>query len=1126
MSADLKRAVQYALSIKPDEIYETQGGLHTSDEEVLTLLAGLDPNNPIYADVVNAAKERGLPIPNIQMAEGPKAISSDQPAQPTERPKFLSELLLEEEQVPMPTPESAQIAPADAPATFPTYDGFIDRTAGQIPHPLEEGVGIILPGEITGEDVLERGIYFNADDQYRQFRSYQLLPPSIGVDHPNPLPSWDMEMEPALPMGEVEDAGESYDPNNPADADPVQPPTLMQSLAEAGVPDFDPQSFLDQPAPVAGVEQTDDPTQFIDVSKGETFAEVFAAEPTTRLWLTNEIERLAVEQGLDTKLASSLAASLMGSAEGTGPNELGLGVADLTPLGLWNDFQEAITRAGKALNPTSDMDNIDYGSAAMNLGIAAVQAIPVPFAAKKFLSKALKYINDITSGEIVPGALSVRSVDDAGKTVSTADVIADPSIAPAPLNLPEVNLPVWTGKTSELILPRSQSLRPTEPESVIIEKLSRTAEDGQLAVDAVARVRGNYPMGKSRDKFSDVTLTGGKWKTENGKRIFTPEFKKIPYDFHVVPAGKTKKQWQNKLSNDMVNDVDAVVQRARAGDPAAVNIIAQARWYRDMRISLRREFGGLGDLFADLIGATSAQTNVTDNFDNAIDILRRFTRGDFDGEIAAWTAREAAGESMSPKTLQQLAKLEDDPFPLIRKASGALYNANSPAATKALLDTFRLVRGGASPKTINFTGNLIGYSSNATIDVWAGRYLRNKAGLPYIPPPAEKAVGGKHGAKSTLEKPVIGGEFGFGQEVFQAAADIINRKNTITEYDASIGKMGADDLQAVVWFLEKEKWAKNNWTTKAGEGGSLEFEVSLAGNPEWSLIKQTRKASTETFKPPKKHKRETVEEHALRVADAKVAHTERTGIATAELEGLKAPLERTVLGVSGERPGAIPSNLQQAQDASAFDDVLKADNKVVGYKLTNTHGRYQGTSERSIDAEIVTQQGFDPKPLTRRLVEMGKKRDQDSVYRSKVVPNPKEGQKVNPGLEIYFIKKMSEEFTTKLADDLRAAGVDGFTFITDARQADRIAEQAANAPEGATAGLTGIRMQYIPEFSDAPTAAEVQKMEDLFEDLAEKYSKEGNIAAANFVYYETEVFTNTKWGPGVRTYDEYLATAP
>jgi len=144
---DLRRRVQYALSIKPDEIYETQGGNYTPDEEVLTLLEGLNPNNPIYADVANAAEQRGLSIPNIQMAEGPSAISSDQPAQPTERPKFLSELLLEEEQVPMPTPESAQIAPADAPATFPT----------------EEGVGIIPPSEITGEDVLAFGSYIGLD---------------------------------------------------------------------------------------------------------------------------------------------------------------------------------------------------------------------------------------------------------------------------------------------------------------------------------------------------------------------------------------------------------------------------------------------------------------------------------------------------------------------------------------------------------------------------------------------------------------------------------------------------------------------------------------------------------------------------------------------------------------------------------------------------------------------------------------------------------------------------------------------------------------------------------------------------------------------------------------------------
>ena len=972
----------------------------------------------------------------------------------------------------------------------------------------------------------------NIDDQYRQFLLSQQLPPSIGDDHSNPLPSWDTEMEPALPepappVGLVEeDPGESYDPNNPADADPVQPPTMMQSLAEGvrDMPDFDPQSFLDQPAPVAGVDQSFDPTQFVEMSQGETFTEVFAAEPTTRLLLRNEIERQAAEQGLDPKLAASLASTLVGSADGTGPTVMGLSAADFTPIGFWNDFQEAIMGLGDDLSQTSVMDNVDVGSAAMNAGIAMVQAVPLPFVAARFLSKAGKYIDGVKSGAIQPG-MSIRSVDDAGNPVATSEVLgavddvaeeAVPTAAIVDMASPDIKYP------------RKQTLRPTEDEIGIIGAVSNNTQEAQIAVDAVARVRGNYPVGTGREKFRDVQIIGGKW--EKGRTVFTPEFKKESYGFHNPPEGKNAKQWENKLANDMVKDVDNIVTRARAGDPKAVFIVSQARWYRDMRIALRQEFGGLGDIFADLLGATSAQTNVTDNFDNAIDILRRFTRGEFDGELAAWTARVDAGESMNPTLLQQLSKpTQNDPFPLIRKASGALYNANSPAATKALLDTFRLVKHNAAPKTINFTGNLIGYSSNATIDVWAARYLRNKSGQPYLAPPVENGVGGLHGKASTFEKPVIGGEFGFGQAVFQNAADKINKKGSISGFDPSIGDMGADDLQAIVWFLEKEKWAKNNWTTKAGEGGSLEFEVSLAGNPDQALIKQTRQASTETFKPPKKRKRETTEEHELRVAEAKAAHTERTDIATAELEGQKAPLERTVLGVSGEREGAIPSNLQQAQDASEFDNVLKADDKVVAYKLTNTHGRYQGTSERAIDAEIITQQGFDHQPLTRRLVEMGKKRDQDSVYRSKVVPNPEEGQKVNPGLEIYFTEKMSEKFTTELADELKAVGVDGFTFITDARQADRIAEQAANAPEGATAGLTGIRMQYIPEFNSNPTPAEERRMRKIFRELAEKYMQQGNISAANPVYYETEVFrraTDTDWMSGGMTYDQYFATRP
>ena len=99
---DLRRQVQYALSIKPDEMYETPGGLHTSNEEVLTLLQRLDPNNPIYPDVVNAAKERGLPIPkpHIQVAEAPEQLTRPEADSPTPKKKNVPARVMPQERMP------------------------------------------------------------------------------------------------------------------------------------------------------------------------------------------------------------------------------------------------------------------------------------------------------------------------------------------------------------------------------------------------------------------------------------------------------------------------------------------------------------------------------------------------------------------------------------------------------------------------------------------------------------------------------------------------------------------------------------------------------------------------------------------------------------------------------------------------------------------------------------------------------------------------------------------------------------------------------------------------------------------------------------------------------------------
>lgn len=82
-----------------------------------------------------------------------------------------------------------------------------------------------------------------------------------------------------------------------------------------------------------------------------------------------------------------------------------------------------------------------------------------------------------------------------------------------------------------------------------------------------------------------------------------------------------------------------------------------------------------------------------------------------------------------------------------------------------------------------------------------------------------------------------------------------------------------------------------------------------------------------------------------------------------------------------------------------------------------------------------------------------------------------------------------------------------------------------------TAGLTGIRFQYIPEFDeafDASRAKEIfEEKEDLFADVIEEISKIDGISFADVVQYQTVVYKNPSatWINGGVSYDEYLGTA-
>jgi len=642
-----------------------------------------------------------------------------------------------------------------------------------------------------------------------------------------------------------------------------------------------------------------------------------------------------------------------------------------------------------------------------------------------------------------------------------------------------------------------ENLDKTE-KAALNKSAGRSPKKRELARSAGEAFKINYGPDQG---WSPVTILGAEFKGNTAK-IKT---KKIPYGFQNPPEGMEPQQWQQQLSDGIVNEVETVVQRAEAGDQAALDILAQANWYRGMRDQLRSEFGGIGDVFADILGTTSAQTNVEQNFNNAVEILRKYSRGDYDSELAAYQKRVDAGEPVDGKTLTKMHK--EGEFPLITKDSGKLFNTNSPSSMGALLDMFRTVKAGAAPKTPNFTGNLIGLTNEATVDVWAARMLRRLSGQDRIPPAAEQGVTGTHRVGSTLFEPKVGGEFGFGQEVFRDAANRVNQSGSVQRVNPDLGALGPDDLQAIAWFMEKERWAKNGWTTKSGEGGSLEYEMSLAGSQSPERVAELRREVNAGFKQPKQRKNETDSAYDLRVMDARTAFEGTRRAAQNELASLASPLSRVQLGVAGERPNQPMSGYAQAELAAEFDDVVRDDPSVLTYNLANTYGSFMGDTERALNAEFIVRDNFDMQPLRTRLIEQGKAYDQDAVFLSRVVPDGTPNAR--PGVEIYFRETITPEQMAKVTERLREKGVDGFTYVTDMRFNDRINRQTRSGdPE--TAGLTGLRFQYVPEFDDSfdpqnPTES-YNKAEDLFDSVVKDTIADGNVSDARLTYYDTEVY--------------------
>lgn len=619
---------------------------------------------------------------------------------------------------------------------------------------------------------------------------------------------------------------------------------------------------------------------------------------------------------------------------------------------------------------------------------------------------------------------------------------------------------------------------------------------------------------------------------EDGKVIY--EYRKTPYDFNTDKEGKALtpgtpeyRRRVNAMARGMVEEVRRVLRRAQAGDKNAQNILAQASWYKTMRSRLRQEFGGLGDLFADLLGATSPNTPVRDNWSNAVDALRRASRGDFDALMPQWEAwadrideleldfrawfNERLAEGLTKKAIKALPeykakldalkearKLPDNLLPT--KEGGKKYGFNGRNVVRALVDLWRAVknadsdiaRGGTAPKALNFSGNLIGFRERATIDVWAARMLQRLAGGQRIPSMAETAVSGEMREDGTTTL-----QFGFGQDVFSEAVKRI-RADEELKADKTLADINDDDLQAVVWFVEKELWTVNNWTNAAGEGGSFELEANLTGSAEQDRIKELR-----------------------RILDSSKSTPQAKAQAREQLAALERTVDRFVGGLSiqmsADTQGVdyVPTDADMARLANKVRTAIyEADdgNTVLGSKALSTEGRYGGV-ERSLDLEVVAREGYNANGLWLEMLRQAQAARQDSTFLSRVLrpdeqPDP---LRHRPGVEIYFRDAAAAEQLEEVLAELRQQGVEFFTVIVDGR---RLSEAVA----GAMPPAVGVRLQYVPEFEqrygmddlsgldDVALADKIKQKADELDRLAARVSASvDGVSFAGQFWYDTQV---------------------
>ena len=487
---------------------------------------------------------------------------------------------------------------------------------------------------------------------------------------------------------------------------------------------------------------------------------------------------------------------------------------------------------------------------------------------------------------------------------------------------------------------------------------------------------------------------------------------------------------------------DKIVQEFNANQDVP-EVVKGIGWYKDLHTKMRNIFGGRTNFFGRLLGATSGQTNVEQNYKYAIQALEAYSKGAYDSYLDEYKDfidrveqyqneeelnqffNEYKGRAVNAlkeqgKTAFSESRIKPDPKdinetkrkllnlwpkanPLYRTDNPSkLYGINSPAVAKVLAGIW--LQQTQQTKTNNFYENVVGITTNPTIDLWAARTIRR---MIYDGNVDRYRIAER--AEQGVDERVYAEQAG-GLSDYQLAEEVI--KNASNKLN-----MDPDDLQAYLWFAEKDLWLKNGWS-KGTAAKKSDFRE----------------------------------------------------------EANKNEITRYYLGLSTERDQYTDTVLEskdnleilEEERSSINNDLIEGD--LVSLKVNTTQGQYLIYPERSFDAEMIVDTGQDMRPVLKRVVESAKKHEQESVFMSEVLPidermDPETMEielakrpNARPAVELQFREPMSFDQASEFAkENLDKEGVQlgpvktsisGYTFITN-EQGDKV---------------IGVKYQFVPEF--------------------------------------------------------------